>query len=217
MEFLSGLNLIDIVVIFFMIIYGIKGLKTKLVREAFGIFGIIGGIYFAIKFKQQAGEWVSNNIYNLNKINVLSGNSTEILVGFLVVLFGIWIISLIFGEIFSKLFKLSGLELLDTVGGLVFSAAKVFMIFAIAASITKVSEFLNNRLKPYADKSIIYPYLVKAGDKIMQIDPIKVVQNIENGDIFSNMENNTSNNIKKEAIININIADNNSTEIKENQ
>lgn len=170
------INWFDVIILVLVLIFGLKGIKSGIIREIFGLFGIIGGVYFAIKYKNQAGLWINDNIYNLTKIGVIDAHGTQIIVGFLALLFGIWIISLILGEIISKLLRLSGLEIVDRIGGFVFGATKVFLIFSIFLVLIKSSVFLNDKINPYLKNSITTPFLMNFGRKIMQFDIKTVVR-----------------------------------------
>lgn len=174
------MNYLDIAILVLVLLFGLKGLRSGLVREFFGILGLIGGLYLAVKFKAEAGAWISTTIYDINRIGVLSGDGTEIIVGFLGVLFGVWIVCLILGEIFAKLLKASGLGIVDKIGGFGFGALKVFLIFAVFAVLIRSSAFLNEQTKPYFQNSIVYPYLLKYGEIIMQIDSSTIKTSVEN-------------------------------------
>jgi len=75
------------------------------------------------------------------------------------------------------LLKFTGLGIIDKVGGFIFSAAKIFLIFAIVAVLIKSAAFLNTQTKPFFENSVTYPYLVKAGEFIMQIKDNENVKN----------------------------------------
>ncbi|PSM52314.1 CvpA family membrane protein [Campylobacter blaseri] len=185
---MSGANWIDIIIIVLILIFALKGLKSGIVREIFGIIGIIGGFIVAMKCKAEVGAWISRNIYDLNQINIMSGNGMEVIVGFIATIFGIWIASLILGEIISKLFEVSGLGFIDRLGGFVFGGTKIFLVFALLASFIHSSIFLNSQVKPFFEKSIAYPNLVKAGDYLLNLkkEDIKI-------EISTKPENNEAN------------------------
>lgn len=164
---MHSFNWFDIIVLTIFLLFGLKGIASGMIREIFGILGLIGGFFMAIRYKAEAGIWISNNIYNLNHTNSsLSG--TEIIAGFLAILFGIWIICLILGEISSRLLSISGLGFVDKLGGFIFSVAKVFLVFSVIAVMIKTSALLNKQTKPFFEKSVVYPYLLEAGGWIMQ-------------------------------------------------
>ena len=86
---------------------------------------------------------------------------------------------MILGEIISKFFKWSGLGFVDKIGGFIFSSAKIFLIFAVVATMIKGSALLNEQTKGFFGTSAVYPHLVKVGDWIMQMkDDPEVKENI---------------------------------------
>lgn len=176
---MSGTNWIDIIVLAIILIFAIKGLGSGLIREVFGIVGIVGGFVAAFKFKSEAGAWISANLYDLHKIGIMGGNGTETIVGFIAVLFGIWFIALIVGEFLAKLVGVSGLGLVDKLGGFFFGGAKIFLIFSIFAVFINSAAFLNEQAKPYFEKSAIYPYLLSSGTAVMGIKKEDIVKKIE--------------------------------------
>ena len=158
---LEGINWFDAVVIALIVLFGLRGLANGIIKEIFGILGLIGGLILAVRYKAMAGAWISEKIYNLKSAtSVLSGDSTELLAGFLAILFGTWIICLILGEIISKFFKWSGLGFVDKLGGFIFSSAKIFLIFAVVATMIKGSALLNEQTKGFFSTSAVYPHLV---------------------------------------------------------
>ncbi|WP_297574971.1 CvpA family protein [uncultured Campylobacter sp.] len=175
-----GANWLDIIVLALILIFGLKGLKSGMVREIFGIAGLIGGLYFAIRYKSGAGAWIDQNIYSLDRINIVGGDGTQVAVGFLALLFSIWIICLILGEILAKLFSLSGISFVDRIGGFLLSGSKIFLILSVFAALIKTSAFLNETTRPYFKDSLIFPYLLSTGQKIMDIDYTTIKESIEN-------------------------------------
>lgn len=180
---MSGINWLDLIIIAFTLIFALKGLSSGLIREIFGIIGMIGGFIIAIKFKAEVGAWISSNIYDLNKLGLMDSNGTEIIVGFVAALFGIWFIALILGELLTKMLSLSGLGIVDRIGGFVFGGAKIFLIFAIIAVFIRSSAFLNKQARPFFENSFTYPYLINTGAWMMGLklnDIIPVIEDEKN-------------------------------------
>ena len=180
---MSGINWLDLIIIAFTLIFALKGLSSGLIREIFGIIGMIGGFIIAIKFKSEVGAWISSNIYDLNKLGLMDSNGTEIIVGFVAALFGIWFIALILGELLTKMLSLSGLGIVDRIGGFVFGGAKIFLIFAIIAVFIRSSAFLNKQARPFFENSFTYPYLIHTGAWMMGLklnDIIPVIEDEKN-------------------------------------
>lgn len=180
---MSGINWLDLIIIAFTLIFALKGLSSGLIREIFGIIGMIGGFIIAIKFKAEVGAWISSNIYDLNKLGLMDSNGTEIIAGFVAALFGIWFIALILGELLTKMLSLSGLGIVDRIGGFVFGGAKIFLIFAIIAVFIRSSAFLNKQARPFFENSFTYPYLIHTGAWMMGLklnDIIPVIEDEKN-------------------------------------
>lgn len=180
---MSGINWLDLIIIAFTLIFALKGLSSGLIREIFGIIGMIGGFIIAIKFKAEVGAWISTNIYDLNKLGLMDSNGTEIIAGFVAALFGIWFIALILGELLTKMLSLSGLGIVDRIGGFVFGGAKIFLIFAIIAVFIRSSAFLNKQARPFFENSFTYPYLIHTGAWMMGLklnDIIPVIEDEKN-------------------------------------
>ena len=180
---MSGINWLDLIIIAFTLIFALKGLSSGLIREIFGIIGMIGGFIIAIKFKSEVGAWISSNIYDLNKLGLMDSNGTEIIAGFVAALFGIWFIALILGELLTKMLSLSGLGIVDRIGGFVFGGAKIFLIFAIIAVFIRSSAFLNKQARPFFENSFTYPYLINTGAWMMGLklnDIIPVIEDEKN-------------------------------------
>lgn len=176
---MSGINWLDLIIIAFTLIFALKGLSSGLIREIFGIIGMIGGFIIAIKFKAEVGAWISSNIYDLNKLGLMDSNGTEIIVGFVAALFGIWFIALILGELLTKMLSLSGLGIVDRIGGFVFGGAKIFLIFAIIAVFIRSSAFLNKQARPFFENSFTYPYLINTGAWMMGLKLNDIIPVIE--------------------------------------
>jgi len=173
---LNDMSYIDLVVGILILLFALKGLKSGIIREIFGIIGLIGGLWMAMKFREEAGAWITTNIYDFNKIGVASSAQTETIVGFLGVLFGVWIVCLIIGEIIARLLQLSGIGILDRLGGFVFGGAKVFLVFAALATLLNSMSVFTDKFNPYLEKSKLYPYLSEWGKKIIS-EPL--VQNVK--------------------------------------
>ncbi|MSN95627.1 CvpA family protein [Campylobacter sp. FMV-PI01] len=198
---MSAGNWFDAIILFLVLVFALKGLKSGVIREIFGIIGMIGGFLIALKFKNEVGAWINLNIYDIKKLGILEGNGTEILIGFIATMFGIWIIALIMGEILSKLLGLSGLGFLDKIGGFAFGGAKVFLIFSILATFIHSSTRLNMQAQKFFSTSLIYEYLINTGAYLMGIKTANIQQQIKN------LENNKTD--TEETIRNLNTEDRN--------
>ena len=132
-------------------ILGIKGVISGLIKEIFGLIGLIGGIVVASRFGIRVGHLISD-------------------AGFLTTLIVFWILCLGIGAFLSRLVGLSGLGFLDKMGGFVIGSAKIFLVFAVLIVTISNIQVLNNKIEPYFRGSKLYPILLDTGKWIMNVN-----------------------------------------------
>lgn len=175
---MENLNYFDIIVLALILMLGLKGLMRGFLNEIFSLLGIGFGVYLASRSSMYVGELISSNIIPIE------GENTLLLVGFLLTLIVVWILFYIFGIIISKIFKISGLGIVDKLFGFIFGAGKVFIIFAIIITALSRIDIINNKLKLATKISILYPLLKDTGSIILKLDPQQIKDNID-----TNIEN----------------------------
>ena len=177
---MEGINWFDVGCLVLVVLFGLRGITNGIVKEIFGILGLIGGLFAAMRYKTMAGEWIAAKIPALQNANgVLSGDTTQVLIGFIAVLFGVWISCLIIGEIISKFFKWSGLGFVDKIGGFVFSVSKIFLIFAVIVTLASGPMSMNEQTKKYFESSKTAPIFLKIGNWILNLkDDPKIKQSL---------------------------------------
>ncbi|MBQ8608701.1 MAG: CvpA family protein [Campylobacter sp.] len=163
----------DIIVIAVVVILGIKGVINGLIKEVFGLIGIIGGVIIASRNANLVGEQISLYLYELS-------DSAEFFFGFLLALLLFWFICLLLGNLLSKMLKMSGLGFVDRLLGFFVGAAKIFLVLAILAAIVSKISILNQKISPYFEGSKVYPILLSAGQFIMAMDISSVKDSVEN-------------------------------------
>ena len=178
---MEGINWFDVGCLVLVVLFGLRGITNGIVKEIFGILGLIGGLFAAMRYKTIAGEWIAAKIPALQNANgVLSGDTTQVLIGFIAVLFGVWISCLIIGEIISKFFKWSGLGFVDKIGGFVFSVSKIFLIFAVIVTLASGPMSMNEQTKKYFESSKTAPIFLKIGNWILNLkDDPKIKQSLD--------------------------------------
>ncbi|MCR8700608.1 CvpA family protein [Campylobacter sp. RM12176] len=163
----------DIIVIAVVVILGIKGVINGLIKEVFGLIGIIGGVIIASRNANLVGEQISLYLYELS-------DSAEFFFGFLLALLLFWFVCLLLGNLLSKMLKMSGLGFVDRLLGFFVGAAKIFLVLAILAAIVSKISILNQKISPYFEGSKVYPILLSAGQFIMAMDISNVKDSVEN-------------------------------------
>lgn len=178
---MEGVNWFDVGCLVLVVLFGLRGITNGIIKEIFGILGLIGGLFAAMRYKTMAGEWIAAKIPALQNTNsVLSGDTTQVIIGFIAVLFGVWIVCLVIGEIISKFFKWSGLGFVDKIGGFVFSVSKIFLIFAVIVTLASGPISKNEQTKKYFESSKTAPIFLKIGNWILDLkDDPKVKQNLD--------------------------------------
>ena len=105
----------DLIILRITLILGLKGLFRGLIKEVFGIIGIIGAIFVASRISKETGDLLA-------PILVLDNPATIKLIGFITALVAVWIVVYTAGIIVSKIFSASGLGVVDRTFGFIFGA-----------------------------------------------------------------------------------------------
>ncbi|MEA1891104.1 MAG: CvpA family protein [Campylobacterota bacterium] len=165
-------NYFDIIASVIILLLGLKGIVNGFFKEAFGLVGIIGGIFIASRVGDKVGEYLSNLIFKFDSSAAIN------FTGFLATLAVFWLFMLLIGYIFKKLSLLSGLGIYDRILGFVFGASKFFLIAAIityaAYNIKAVKATLDEPMKD----SVLFPIFIQTGAFIMKLDPVEISNDI---------------------------------------
>uniref|UniRef100_UPI0040475CB8 CvpA family protein n=1 Tax=Aliarcobacter sp. TaxID=2321116 RepID=UPI0040475CB8 len=169
---MQNFAIFDLIILAVTLILGLKGLFRGLIKEVFGIIGIIGAIFVASRVSKDIGDLIA-------PILALENEATIKLIGFIVALVGFWLIVYTLGIIVSKIFSASGLGIVDRIFGFIFGASKVFLIFSVIAyALYQVQSFKNTIDKKFSD-SIVMPHLISVGSYIIKLDTSAITNNID--------------------------------------
>ena len=162
----------DLIILAVTLILGLKGLFRGLIKEVFGIIGIIGAIFVASRISKEIGDLIA-------PILVLENEATIKLIGFITALVAVWLVVYSAGVIVSKIFSASGLGVVDRIFGFVFGAAKIFLIFSdIAYALYQVQSFKKVIDEKFAN-SIVMPHLISVGSYIIKLDTATITNTID--------------------------------------
>lgn len=190
---MQNISIFDLVVVTITLILGLKGLFRGLIKEVFGIIGIIGAIFVASRISGDVGNAIA-------PILAIQGGATIKLIGFIIALIGFWLIVYTIGAIISKIFAASGLGIVDRIFGFIFGMSKIFLIFSVIAySLSQVQSFNKLMNEKFAD-SFIMPHLISVGSYIIKLDTTAIVNSVDKVvDTAKNSEiiEDTKNNIKE--------------------
>jgi membrane protein required for colicin V production len=165
-------NYFDIVAAIIILLLGLKGIINGFFKEAFGLIGIIGGIFIASRVGNEVGQYLSDSIFKFE--NSAAVNFT----GFLVTLALFWLIMIISGALFKKLSSLSGLSPIDKLLGFILGSSKFFLIAAVIAHAAYNIKAVKSTLDPVMQNSVLFPIFVETGAYIMKIDPVEISDDI---------------------------------------
>jgi len=165
-------TIFDMVILGITLVLGLKGLFRGLIKEVFGIVGIIGAIFVASRAASEIGNLIAPFL-------ALENETTIKLIGFIIALVGFWVIIYVLGVIVSKIFSASGLGLFDRIFGFVFGAAKVFLIFSVIAYALYQVQSFKKAIDNKTAGSIVMPHLISTGSYIIKLDTSSITSNIE--------------------------------------
>lgn len=157
-------NYFDVTIAAIILILGIKGFMQGFIKEAFGLVGLVAGVYFAARLAPEAASFIDTNFFHLDNQSLLK------LIGFLAILILIWLGATILGSIFSKLTNQSGLGFLNRLFGFIAGGGKYFLIFALIITALSNVTLVKDNLEKYVKDSVLYPYLKEAGSYLINLD-----------------------------------------------
>ncbi len=170
---MQNFAIFDLIIISITLILGLKGLFRGLIKEVFGIIGIIGAIFVASRISKEIGDLIA-------PILVLENEATIKLIGFVVALVGVWIVVYSAGIIVSKIFAASGLGIIDRIFGFIFGAAKIFLIFSVISySLYQVQSF-KKVIDDRFSTSAVMPHLISVGSYIIKLDTNSISNSFDN-------------------------------------
>ena len=158
-------NYFDLALGSVILILSIKGFMNGVVKEVFGLGGLIGGVYFGSRLAPDAADFIAKQIPQIQNLALLK------LLGFMAVLIVIWLGATLIGTILSRLTSASGLSFLDRLLGFIVGGGKYFVIFALIVTALSHVALVRENIKPYINNSFLYPLLVQAGEKIIEVTP----------------------------------------------
>lgn len=169
MQELSGF---DIAVIAITLILGLKGLFKGFIKEAFGLIGIVGGVFVASRLAKDTGGYIDSFFK-------IDNESTVLLVGFIVSLAAFWAFAYLAGMALSKITSLSGLGIFDRLFGFLFGAGKIFLIFSIIIYALSQVDTVKKKLDKKIGDTIMYPILKNIGTYIVKLDTAAITKKVE--------------------------------------
>jgi len=113
------MSIIDIIIVILLLWAMYSGFKRGFIMQVTGIAGVIAGILLGFLFGRMVGGWLD-----------LTGDTARV-IGFIIVVVLTLIVCAILGRLLGGLIKLTGLGMLDTVGGMLLGALKMLLILSV--------------------------------------------------------------------------------------
>ncbi|MDR3345721.1 MAG: CvpA family protein [Campylobacteraceae bacterium] len=155
----------DVVIIIIVLAIGIKGVVSGFIRELFAALGIVGGIFLASRYAQDIGVFINDNIYD-----VRNEAATQV-IGFVALLFVVWLAATIVGVAVSKLVDMSGHARINKLLGFIFSSIKIFLVASVLIFALSSIEFIRAKMVDALGNSFMYKVLCDVGEQIVDIHP----------------------------------------------
>lgn len=162
----------DLIILSVTLILGLKGLFRGLIKEVFGIIGIIGAIFVASRLSKEIGDLIA-------PILALENEATIKLIGFIIALIAVWLVVYAAGIIVSKIFSASGLGVIDRIFGFLFGAAKIFLIFSVIAYALYQVQSFKKLIDEKFETSIVMPHLLSVGSYIIKLDTSSITNTLD--------------------------------------
>lgn len=193
---MQDFSIFDLIIITITLILGLKGLFRGLIKEVFGIIGIIGAIFVASRISKETGDLLA-------PVLVLENEATIKLIGFITALIAVWLVVYTAGVIVSKIFSASGLGVVDRIFGFIFGASKVFLIFSVIAYALYQVQSFRKVMDEKFNNSFVMPHLISVGSVIIKLDTSaittsvnKVIDTTKTSQVIEDTKNNMKENIQ---------------------
>ena len=193
---MQDFSVFDLIIITITLILGLKGLFRGLIKEVFGIIGIIGAIFVASRISKETGDLLA-------PVLVLENEATIKLIGFITALIAVWLVVYTAGVIVSKIFSASGLGVVDRIFGFIFGASKVFLIFSVIAYALYQVQSFRKVMDEKFNNSFVMPHLISVGSVIIKLDTSaittsvnKVIDTTKTSQVIEDTKNSMKENIQ---------------------
>ena len=152
------MSIIDIIIVIILLWAMYSGFKRGFIMQVTGIAGVIAGILLGFLFGRMVGGWLD-----------LTGDTARV-IGFIIVVVLTLIVCAILGRLLGGLVKLTGLGMLDTVGGMLLSALKTLLILSV---LLVCFDIANNQWRMVGrsrlDRSKLYLPVMKISQSIFPV------------------------------------------------
>lgn len=153
------MTLFDFITLSLILFLGLKGIFSGFIKEAFALFGIIGGVFIASRISTD-----------------FSSSSLLVFIG---VFAAFWVLCHFAAIAVAKAASLTGLGVLDKILGFAFGAGKVFFIISVIMFSISNIDVIRTKLEPKLKDSKMYNIYVYSGKAIMKVDANSILNKVD--------------------------------------
>ncbi len=157
---------IDLIVIFLVLLLGLKGAISGFFRELPNFIGLIGGVFLAS---------LGANFFVEHKILNIFNPAMERMIIFFVILILIWTSSSYIGKKLLKEQEDRVPSKIERIGGFTLTSLKYFFIFSIIISTLYQTPKIQNKIRKQTKNSILFPVLMEAGTTLVSLPSFREV------------------------------------------
>lgn len=162
--------ILDIILVLVLVLAAWRGWRQGITVQVFSIAALLLGVWLAFRFASRAGGWIGLP-------------DTPPAAGFALILIAVILLMWLIGRLTRGLFRLSGLKVLDSVGGIVLSVVKTVLILALLAGMfsslnrswkmVEPSALAGTCVYPRLEavSAAVFPYIAGFRDRLLKAAP----------------------------------------------
>ncbi len=150
------MSVFDIVICVILLISVWSGARQGVIKQVISLVGVVAAIWLSVELGQSVGQMLG------------LPSDMEYFGGFVAVFIAVIIVVAILGQVVSKIFKIVGAGIIDTLLGGVVAAVKAFILLAV---LLYGFEWVNGEYDiinaSKLSESILYDYLIEVAERVL--------------------------------------------------
>lgn len=140
------MNIIDLISLFPLLLFGIKGLQTGIIKQVFGLVGMVIAILVSLKFTQVA----------ISELDTISSPFLPLIAHLVIFIITLMLVHYA-GQLIEKVLKIGQINFLNRFAGLLFGLLKAILLVSLVLWLLNMAHLL----PPEAtNNSIAYSYFI---------------------------------------------------------
>lgn len=163
MEFM-GFHIVDIVIVTLVAFLAIKGLVNGFTKELLNFITIVAGIFLAARYNTTVVQLI-----NEQKLVPQIPDDFAKIVGFILILFAVWLVIGVISSIISKL-TAGPTGFISRLFGYILSAARYVFIFSLIVFGISQSDFFKESATKFKTETQLFEPMSQFGKQILNVD-----------------------------------------------